>query len=131
MKAIKIVAVTLVLAMVLATAVVIGVEYVNDEPEDGIDRTGNLFADEYPDYKNDVYLEKGDDPDLNELGLFWCREVSPGVIEMVPADTAEGAALVDSSKPTVINVHGMMTDGHYRIEDYVLEIPRNSATTAP
>lgn len=121
MKAVKIIAVVLVLAMIVAAGVLIGVDYAKDDgvvPPVEIEES-NLIAEEYPDYKNDVYLEKGDDPDLNELGLFWCREVSPGVIEMVPADTPEGAAIVDSSKPTVINVHGMMTDGYYRIEDYV------------
>lgn len=121
MKAVKIIAVVLMAALIAAAGVLIGIDYAKDDgvapPADIV--SSNLIAEEYPDYKNDVYLEKGDDPDLNELGLFWCREVSPGVIEMVPADTAEGAAIVDSSKPTVINVHGMMTDGYYRIEDYV------------
>lgn len=119
MNALKIITVVLLVAAIAAAAVLIGIDYSEAEQTQLLDIDEAMFAESYPDYKNDVYLDKGDDPDLNELGLFWCREVSPGVVEMVPADTEEGAGIVDTSKPTVINVHGMMNDGHYRIEDYV------------
>ena len=123
MKILKLIVVIVLVAAIAVAGAVIGVELKNDEADTDMDVLAELdeamFAEVYPDYKTEVYLDKGDDPDLNELGLFWCRyDPVTHDVEWVPADTAEGAALVDTSKPTVINVHGMMMDGYINTEKY-------------
>lgn len=74
---------------------------------------------EYVDYATEVVFDYEKYPDLADQGLFWCYydEVS-GTVVRLDADSREGAALVDPDKPTIINVHGMMADGHYSEEAY-------------
>lgn len=69
---------------------------------------GNLLADNYKDYANEVYLDYENNPELETQGLFWTKwdDVNKKIV-YVKADTAEGAALVDPSKPTIINAHGI------------------------
>ncbi len=75
----------------------------------------------YVDYAKDVKLDKEKYPDLQREGMFWCRwdEASNQVVR-ISAETEEGAALVDTSKPTIINVHGMQVDGYMFEEAYWL-----------
>lgn len=98
-----------------------------------------LYADTYPDYANEVYLEYTPDPELGadknarleselkETGLYWIDLDENGDVVWVPADSDEGAALIDPDKPTVVNVHGMMLDGATNVETYVV----NSAIGSP
>lgn len=82
----------------------------------------NLFSDNgYIDYAKEVYFDKEENPDLAEIGLFWTRwdEQSQSIIQ-VPADSEEGAALIDSNKPTIINVHGVLVDGYKKQEKFYL-----------
>lgn len=92
--------------------------------DDGIERVGadELYSDNgYVDYAKDVYFDVEKYPELADQGLFWCYfdEVNQKIVQ-VAADTKEGAALVDPSKPTLITIHGMMADGGYNQEDYSL-----------
>ncbi len=82
----------------------------------------NLYNfDGYIDYAKEVYFDVEEHPELEETGLFWARwNASENEIELVHADTAEGAALIDTNKPTVINVHGMLSDGHHSPERFFL-----------
>lgn len=82
----------------------------------------NLYNfDGYIDYAKEVYFDVEEHPELKDTGLFWAKwNESEKEIELVHADTQEGAALIDENKPTVINVHGMLTDGHYQTERFYL-----------
>lgn len=82
----------------------------------------NLYSDNgYIDYASDVYFYTTTCPDLAEEGLFWTTwDATTETIIQVAADSAEGAALIDPSKPTIINVHGVLADGHYQQERYFL-----------
>ena len=98
-----------------------------------------LYADVYPDYAKDVYLEYVFDPELSaeqndqlekelhETGLYWIDIDANGEVVWVPADTAEGAALIDPDKPTVVNIHGMMMDGYTAVEKYYVNSTIGSA----
>lgn len=87
----------------------------------------NLYSDNgYIDYAREVviplsvYDEVQDKSftDAQEMGLFWIRfEEGHGITE-IPADSEEGAALIDPNKPTLILVHGMMSDGYYNREGF-------------
>lgn len=82
----------------------------------------NLYSDnEYIDYAEEVYFDLEKYPDLTDTGLFWTKwdEETKSIIQ-IPADSEEGAALIDPNKPTLINVHGMLTDGHYKQETFNL-----------
>ncbi len=80
-----------------------------------------LYADnyEYIDYAAEVRLDREKYPFLERDGMFWCywNEATESV-EYLSAETEEGAALVDTSKPTLINVHGMQADGYKYVEQY-------------
>lgn len=74
---------------------------------------------EYVDYATEVVFDYEKYPDLVDQGLFWCYyDETLGEVVRLDADSDEGAALVDPDKPTIINVHGMMADGHYNEEAY-------------
>lgn len=61
------------------------------------------------DYANTVYLNTEKYPELESQGLFWWGWDSQKNIPVVKkASTAEGAALVDTAKPTIIMVHGWL-----------------------
>lgn len=81
----------------------------------------NLYADNYKyiDYAAEVRLDREKYPFLERDGMFWCywNEATESV-EYLSAETEEGAALVDTSKPTIINVHGMQGNGYEYVEQY-------------
>ncbi len=93
-----------------------------DDPEGKVRvANANLYADEYIDYANDVYLDTDTYPDLEEMGLFWTYwDEDEEKVVQVAADSAEGAELVDPDKPTMINVHGMLGNGHVKQEAFNL-----------
>lgn len=98
-----------------------------------------LYAESYPDYADDVYLEYKNDPELTdeenlrladelyETGLYWIDLDENGEVVWVPADSDEGAALIDPDKPTVVNIHGMMIDGATAVEKYFVNSAIGSA----
>lgn len=82
----------------------------------------NLYSDNgYIDYADTVFLDTETYPDMQEMGLFWTRwdELTQSIVQ-IPADSAEGAALVDPNKPTIINVHGVLLDGYAKQEAFNL-----------
>lgn len=81
-----------------------------------------LYSDKgYVDYAKEVYLDDVTYPDMKEMGLYWTEwdEVSSKTV-LKDADSYEGAALVDPAKPTIIFVHGMLTNGHTDMEQFYL-----------
>jgi|AGTN01.2.fsa_nt_gi hypothetical protein len=75
----------------------------------------------YVDYAKEVFFDTDRYPDLAEEGLFWTKwNGETGKVDLTPADSAEGAALVDTSRPTIILVHGMLADGYYSQEQFYL-----------
>lgn len=81
----------------------------------------NLYADQYVDYAKEVFFDVEKNPDMAEMGLFWTKwdEETKSIIQ-IAADSEEGAALVDPTKPTIINVHGVLMNGHLGQEKYNL-----------
>jgi len=91
------------------------------DKEEGNDLKSNIFSDNgYIDYAEEVFLDP-ENPEFNEMGLFWTAwdDENDELIE-IPADSAAGAALVDPSKPTIFNVHGVLLDGHLKQERFNL-----------
>ena len=90
----------------------------------------NMYPDnfEYVDYAEEVKFDYDKYPLLENQGLFWLKwdEASNSYIK-IDADTAEGASLVDPSKPTIINIHGMLVEGYYTEEMYWM--PEDSTTS--
>ncbi len=83
----------------------------------------NMYPDnyEYIDYAEEVKFDEEKYPLLANQGLFWVKwDETLGEYIKIDADTAEGAALVDPSKPTIINIHGMLVSGYYDEEMYWL-----------
>mgnify|MGYP001026576948 FL=1 len=75
----------------------------------------------YIDYAKEVYLDTETYPDMAEMGLFWTKwDEETKTIIQVPADSKEGAALVNPNKPTLINVHGVLLDGYEKQEKFRL-----------
>lgn len=75
----------------------------------------------YIDYAEKVFFDKEKYPETEEMGLFWTRwDDEKNEIVQVPADSPEGAALVDPSKPTILNVHGVLLNGYTYQEKYKL-----------
>ena len=75
----------------------------------------------YIDYAKEVYLDTETYPDMAEMGLFWTKwDEETKTIIQVPADSEEGAALVNPNKPTLINVHGVLLDGYEKQEKFRL-----------
>lgn len=82
----------------------------------------SLYSDNgYIDYASEVFLDDVTYPDMKEMGLYWTKwdNANSKVVE-IDADSAEGATLIDPAKPTIIFVHGMLTDGHYQQEKFYL-----------
>ena len=81
-----------------------------------------LYSDNgYIDYADTVYFDAETYPELQEEGLFWTRWNSETEeIELVPADSTEGAALINPANPTIINVHGILMDGYEKPERFLL-----------
>ncbi len=81
-----------------------------------------LYSDDgYVDYAEEVYFDVDLYPELADQGLFWnYYDESQEALVEVAADSAAGAALVDTSKPTIIMVHGMITDGYERRDMMIL-----------
>lgn len=119
MKKIITVSVALIILMCLSVAL-IGCKV----PDEGKIRVANdnLYSDNgYIDYATEVFFDVDTYPDMAEMGLFWTRfDSETEQIIQVPADSAEGAALVDPAKPTIINVHGVLLDGYYQQERFYL-----------
>lgn len=82
----------------------------------------SLYSDNgYIDYAKEVYFDTDTYPDMEEMGLFWTRwDAETESIIQVAADSEEGASLIDPSKPTIINVHGVLMDGHEKPERFYL-----------
>lgn len=114
------------LSVLVVTAVAVGVAVGTGVVNDGKWHKvrvadDNLYADnyEYIDYAAEVRLDREKYPFLERDGMFWCRwNPVTCEVENVSAETAEGASLVDPSKPTLINVHGMQTNGYEYVEEY-------------
>lgn len=105
---------TLGISLILVAGVASGLEDNSD--------SRNLYSDNgYIDYAETVFLDNETYPDMQEMGLFWTRwdETTQSIVQ-VPADSIEGAALVDPAKPTIINVHGVLLDGHEKQEKFNL-----------
>ncbi|HOO23223.1 MAG TPA: hypothetical protein PKY53_06045 [Clostridia bacterium] len=81
-----------------------------------------LYSDDgYIDYANEVFLDVENYPDMREMGLFWAEwDNTQSKAVLKDADSEEGAALIDPAKPTIIMVHGMLTDGYYHQEPFYL-----------
>ncbi len=81
----------------------------------------NMYPDnyEYIDYAKEVKFDTEKYPLLENQGLFWLKwdEQSQSYVK-VDANTDEGASLVDPTKPTIINIHGMLVEGYYTEEMY-------------
>ena len=74
---------------------------------------------EYIDYAKEVKFDYEKYPLLKNQGLFWCRwDDEADMIIKVDASSPEGASIVDPSKPTIINIHGMLVEGYYTEEMY-------------
>ena len=118
--------VVLVLAVFIAVAVGAVVNII--KPEDTTWKKVRVADDslypenyEYVDYKNEVFYDENEHPALADQGLFWIKwDEEKGRPIEVPADSEEGAALVDPNKPTLINIHGMLVDGATNREDFFL-----------
>jgi hypothetical protein len=88
----------------------------------------NLYSDNgYIDYAKNVVIptsiydaeQNKTFTDAQEMGLFWTGyDQQTGNMIQIAADTEEGAALVHPDKPTLILVHGMMSDGYYNREGF-------------
>lgn len=65
----------------------------------------------YEDYAENVFLNTEKYPQLNNDGLFWHKydETTRSIVEY-RALSAEGAALIDINKPTIIFVHGLLLE---------------------
>lgn len=117
---------TVLLAIVLAATAASGaVKIFADnlaKPDNGFRPHDGLLSDNgYIDYAKDVYLDVESYPDLAEMGLFWTQwDTERDKMVLKDADTAEGAALIDPNKPTIILVHGMLGDGHIKQESFYL-----------
>ncbi len=82
----------------------------------------NLFSDNgYIDYAEKVFFDLEKYPDMADMGLFWTKwDESTQSIVMIPADSEEGADLIDVNKPTLINVHGVLMEGYKSQEKFYL-----------
>ncbi|MDR0697061.1 MAG: hypothetical protein LBF68_05980 [Christensenellaceae bacterium] len=102
--------------LVLVCISVINLASCNDDTDDpNIDQQNLsvLSATSYVDYANLVKFDTDTYPELEDQGLFWAywNNTTNSHVE-VAADSEAGASLIDPAKPTIIMVHGMMTDGH-------------------
>ncbi len=84
----------------------------------------NIYSSKgYIDYAEKVFFDEEKYPETAEMGLFWTRwDDERNAIVQVPADSAEGAALVNPNKPTILNVHGVLLNGYTYQEQYRLNV---------
>lgn len=84
--------------------------------------TGLISDYGYVDYAKEAKFDYEKDPELETMGLFWLTwDENTKTLKRVHADTTEGAKLIDTSKPTLIMVHGMQVDiGRYNVIDFNL-----------
>ena len=129
----------LLLIASVATASIIAISLLTDEvyllgkplrPDKG----------DYVDYAKEVKFDYEKDPELKEMGMFWVSFDEEGNQIQTPAESEEARSIVDPNKPTMIAIHGMMSDGHYARERYFLGyeadyadfgVDLNVATNAP
>ncbi len=86
--------------------------------------SANLYSDHgYINYAEKVYFDVEKEPELADTGLFWARwNADENKIELLHADSPEGAALIDTDKPTIINVHGVLSEGNKYPELFNLNV---------
>jgi hypothetical protein len=72
-----------------------------------------LSAKSYLDYAELVKFDSSTYPELEDQGLFWTKwdSTTNSRVE-IAADSQAGTDLVDTNKPTLIFVHGMLTNGN-------------------
>jgi uncharacterized repeat protein (TIGR02543 family) len=89
----------------------------------------NLYSDKgYIDYAKEVYFDVEAHPELAEQGLFWAQwNESENKVDLLHADSEEGAAVIDPDKPTIINVHGVLMGGNKEPEMFNLNSKVNRA----
>lgn len=111
----------LIVAVAVACSSAIAAVYFARGDSAGEYPTKNIFADSYINYADEVFYDIEKYPELEDQGLFWTKwdSTEKKIIE-VAADSEEGAALVDPNKPTVIFVHGLLMDGYYSRERFML-----------
>lgn len=82
----------------------------------------NMYSENgYTDYAKNVYFDTETYSELDKQGLFWVKWNNESqAIDQIDADSKEGAALICPEKPTIILVHGMLTDGYYHAEPFYL-----------
>lgn len=125
-KKIQSIIVILLGVSIVAAFFAVAIVYVRKDnlPQDSLVRIGHesLYSDTgYIDYAQEVYFDVENYPDMAEMGLFWTEwDDDRDEMALIDADSAEGAALVDPNKPTIILVHGMLSDGHYSPERFYL-----------
>lgn len=125
LKRLKLLTVLLLAVALLATAASGAVQLLTNsltKADEGFRPHDGLLSDNgYIDYAKEVYLDVQNYPDLAEMGLFWTQwDAEQDKMVLKDADTAEGAALIDPDKPTIILVHGMLGDGHIKQEAFYL-----------
>ena len=131
-------ALILVLSIVLTVSVggAICYKYLNPTNNDGVNDNKSPFVwdkvrvaedyvypdnFEYVNYAEEVKYDYEKHPLLRDQGLFWCKyDEAEGSVIKVDADSPEGVALVDPNKPTIINIHGMLSNGGHSEEMYWL-----------
>jgi hypothetical protein len=124
-RALKILLVALICVFILGVvfSYFLGSFSLSDDVEEreSLNIPPNLQALSYIDYAKEVEFDKATYPELADQGLFWTKwDSSLSKVVELDADSQEGAVIVDTSKPSVILVHGLMVDGHTRREDFYL-----------
>lgn len=96
----------------------------------------NICAETYTDYADAVQFDYDTHPELEDNGLFWTMydESQGKVIGVNVNDTEQvqslGTALVDPSKPTIINIHGVQLNS-YAWTDSFSSIYYGNSTVLP
>ncbi len=96
----------------------------------------NINADSYVDYAEEVMFDYDVHPELVDIGLFWMMydETAGKVVGVNVNDTETidelGTALVDPTKPTLINIHGVQM-GTYMWTDAFSSIYDANTTVLP
>lgn len=109
----------------------------SDEPEIvEVFKTADYLVNDngYIDYASQVYYNTDTYPELESEGLFWLKfNEETRQMEEYHSTSEEGVALIDTNKPTVIFVHGILYGkGRYDLkEDYVLGYDFGSARDFP
>ncbi|MDR2266137.1 MAG: hypothetical protein LBE09_00935, partial [Christensenellaceae bacterium] len=113
-KSIRVILVTVLLTISIATIVLVWYFNTNASYKLPSNRTEIMKENSpYVNYAEEVKFDVEKFPELIDQGLFWTSwDDEKFEFARVAADSKEGAALVDPSKPTVIFVHGMTNVGH-------------------